>query len=46
MGIFDRFFPKNDAHGHHEHADCPVCGAHFHDKSELEHHKATAHPKP
>lgn len=48
MGIFDRFFPKKEKHDHHhdhEHFDCPKCGQQFHDRNELEHHKAKAHAK-
>lgn len=49
MGIFDKLFPKKEAHDDHhghEHFDCPICGQQFHSKNELEYHKAKAHPKP
>lgn len=50
MGIFNRFFPKKDAHHDHahdhhdhEHFDCARCGRSFHSAAELESHLKQAH---
>ena len=45
MGLFDKLFPKKDAHDHHghEHFNCVICGAQLHSQAELESHRKDKH---